>query len=254
LLLPVLFGVLFGLVGMYFIKGEFSLLALGIGAVVLGVAFSYVLHILTHYKFVGNPEQVLRDQVRPVCLGCITTIGSFMGLIFVQTELLRDFGLFASLSILGTTAFSLFYLPQLLNPAKNRINKRAFSLIEKVNAYPFDRNKPLIAVLVVLTVVCTFFYFMGGTRFDADMHDIGYKAGITSYSENLLRTKTYTGDKQKYFASSGRTMEEAIHHFESLNNRLDSLQKEGLVKSYTRTGMLFVPLKYFREAMNSKIA
>lgn len=242
LLLPVLFGVLFGLTGMYFIKGEFSLLALGIGAVVLGVAFSYVLHILTHYKFVGNPEQVLRDQVRPVCLGCITTIGSFMGLVFVQTELLRDFGLFASLSILGTTAFSLFYLPQLLNPAKNRINKRAFSLIEKVNAYPFDRNKPLIAVLVVLTVVCTFFYFMGGTRFDADMHDLGYKAGITSYSENLLRTKTYTGDKQKYFASSGRTMEEAIHHFESLNNRLDSLQKEGLVKSYTRTGMLFVPL------------
>lgn len=115
-------------------------------------------------------------------------------------------------------------------------------MIEKVNAYPFDRNKPLIAVLVVLTVVCTFFYFMGGTRFDADMHDLGYKAGITSYSENLLRTKTYTGDKQKYFASSGRTMEEAIHHFESLNNRLDSLQKEGLVKSYTRTGMFFVPL------------
>lgn len=37
-------------------------------------------------------------------------------------------------------------------------------------------------------------------------------------------------------------MEEAIHHFESLNNRLDSLQKEGLVKSYTRTGMFFVPL------------
>ena len=112
-------------------------------------------------------------------------------------------------------------------------------MIEKVNAYPFDRNKPFIAVLVVLTVVCTFFYFMGGTRFDADMHDLGYKAGITSYSENLLRTKTYTGDKQKYFASSGRTMEEAIHHFESLNNRLDSLQKEGLVKSYTRTGMFF---------------
>lgn len=241
LLLPVFFGILFGLAGMYFLKGEFSLLALGIGAVVLGVAFSYVLHILTHYKFVGNPEQVLRDQVRPVCLSCITTIGSFMGLVFVQTELLRDFGLFASLSIVGTTAFSLFYLPQFLNPGRNRINKRAFSLIEKINACPFDRNKPLIAVLVILTVVCTFFYIGGGTRFDADMHDLGYKSGMTAYSENLLRSKTYTGDKQKYFASSGRTMEEAIHHFESLNNKLDSLQQEGLVKSYTRTGMLFVP-------------
>lgn len=108
LLLPLVFGVLFGLAGMYFIRGEFSLLALGIGAVVLGVAFSYVLHVLTHYKFVSDPEQMLRDQVRPVCLGCITTIGSFMGLVFVQTELLRDFGLFASMSIVGTTVFCIF--------------------------------------------------------------------------------------------------------------------------------------------------
>lgn len=251
LLLPVLFGTLFGLAGMYFIKGEFSLLALGIGAVVLGVALSYVLHILTHYKFVSNPEQVLRDQVRPVCLGCITTIGSFMGLIFVQTELLRDFGLFASLSIIGTTAFSLFYLPQLLNPANNKINKRAFSLIEKFNTYPFDQNKPFIATLSILTVVCTFYYISGGTRFDADMHDLGYKSEITTYSENLLRTKTYTGDKQKYFASSGQTMEEAIHNFKNLNIKLDSLQKEGLVKSYTHTGMLFVPLDVQQERINA---
>lgn len=77
LLLPVAFGTLFGLAAMYFLRGQFSLLALGIGAVVLGVAFSYVLHVLTHYKYVGDPEQVLRDQVKPVCLGCITTIGSF---------------------------------------------------------------------------------------------------------------------------------------------------------------------------------
>lgn len=242
LLMPLVFGVLFGLAGMYFIKGEFSLLALGIGAIVLGVAFSYVLHILTHYKFVNDPEQVLRDQVRPVCLGCITTIGSFMGLVFVQTELLRDFGLFASLSIVGTTAFCLFYLPQFLDPATNRINKRAFLLIERINAFPLDRNKPLIAMLVIITVVCIAFYVKEGTRFDADMHDLGYKSEITTYSENLLRDKTYTGDKQKYFASSGRTMEEAIHRFEGLNSKLDSLQKEDLVKSYTHTGMLFVPL------------
>ena len=37
LLLPVAFGTLFGLAMMYWLKGEFSLLALGIGGVVLGV-------------------------------------------------------------------------------------------------------------------------------------------------------------------------------------------------------------------------
>ena len=74
LLLPVAFGTLFGLTMMYWLKGEFSLLALGIGGVVLGVALSYVLHVLTHQQFVNDTEQLLRDQVKPVLLGCLTTL------------------------------------------------------------------------------------------------------------------------------------------------------------------------------------
>ena len=241
LILPVAFGVVFGLAAMYFIKGEFSLLSLGIGAVVLGVAFSYVLHILTHYKYVSNPEKVLTDQVRPISLGCITTIGSFMGLMFVRTELLRDFGLFASLSIIGTTIFSFIYLPQLLDQNKNKINKKAFSIIERANNYPYDKNKVLIISSIVIILICSGYYIIGGTKFDANMHDLGYRADITSYSENLLRNKTYTGDKQKYFASSGKTMEEAINNFGVLDYKLDSLKKEGLVKDYTRTNLLFIP-------------
>lgn len=242
LLLPVGFGTLFGLAVMYFIKGQFSLLSLGIGAVVLGVALTYVLHVMTHYKYVGDPEQVLRDQVKPVCLGCLTTIGSFMGLIFVRTELLQDFGLFASFAIAGTTAWSLIFLPQLLHMGENKVNRRAFALIDRINAYPFDRKKPLIFVLLAATIVCIGFYIAGGNRFDTDMHNLGYKAENVTYSENLLRNKTYTGDKSKYFVTSGVTMEEAIANFGVMADKLDSLQTIGLVKSYTHTDQLFIPL------------
>ena len=251
LLLPVVFGTLFGLAAMYFIKGHFSLLALGIGAIVLGVALSYVLHIITHYKYISDPEQVLRDQVKPVCLGCLTTIGSFMGLIFIRTELLQDFGLFAAFAIVGTTFFSLIFLPQFLNPRKNKLNHRAFAIIDRINAYPFDRKKPLLFTILATAVVCIGFYIAGGTQFDADMHNLGYKAESTSYSENLLRSKTHTGDKQKYFASSGATMEEAIENFEIMAAKLDSLQNIGLVKSYTHTNQIFVPLHVQQERIDA---
>ena len=251
LLLPVVFGTLFGLAAMYFIKGHFSLLALGIGAVVLGVALSYVLHIITHYKYISDPEQVLRDQVKPVCLGCLTTIGSFMGLIFIRTELLQDFGLFAAFAIVGTTFFSLVFLPQFLNPRKNKLNHRAFAIIDRINAYPFDRKKPLLFTILTTAVVCIGFYIAGGTQFDADMHNLGYKAESTAYSENLLRSKTHTGDKQKYFASSGATMEEAIENFEIMAAKLDSLQNIGLVKSYTHTNQIFVPLHVQQERIDA---
>ena len=251
LLLPVAFGTVFGLAMMYFIKGQFSLLALGIGAIVLGVALSYVLHVITHYKYVSDPVQVLRDQVKPVFLGCLTTIGSFMGLIFINTELLQDFGMFASFAIVGTTAFSLIYLPQFFNPKKNRINKRAFKVIDRVNAYPFERNTPLIAIILLVVAVCIGFYFAGGANFDADMRNLGYFSENVNYSENLYQDKTRSGLKQQYFAASGQTMEEALDNFAILAQKLDSLKEEGLVKSYTPTSQLFVPEKIQQERIDA---
>ena len=242
LLLPVAFGTLFALAMMYWLKGQFSLLALGIGGVVLGVALSYVLHVLTHSRYVDNTEQLLRDQVKPVWLGCLTTIGSFAGLIFIKTDLLQDFGLFAAFAILGTTLFSLTYLPQLLRTGKRKDGQQAFGFVDRLNTYPLDRKKPLLIALAVIIVVCVGAYFIGGVKFDADMHNLGYLEENTEYSEQLLRDKTYTGDKQKYFASRGQTMEEAINNFARLDNKLDSLQRLGLVKSYTHTNQVFVPM------------
>ena len=89
--LPILYGTVFALACMYWIKGGMSLMALGVGAVILGVALSYCLHIIVHQRFVGDVEQMLKDEAVPVCLGCLTTIGAFLGLMFTESELLKDF-------------------------------------------------------------------------------------------------------------------------------------------------------------------
>ncbi len=256
LLLPVAFGTLFGLTMMYWLKGEFSLLALGIGGVVLGVALSYVLHVLTHQQFVNDTEQLLRDQVKPVLLGCLTTIGSFAGLLFVKTDLLRDFGLFAAFAILGTTLFSLAYLPQLLRPTQALPKGGMLGYLNRCQSSNYLSKRPLLrrglgGLLAVVIIVCIGAFIIGGTRFDADMHNLGYDHPLTEYSEQLLREKTYTNDKTKYFASQGRTMEEAIENFALLDRKLDSLQRLGLVKSYTRTNQVFVPLRQQQERIET---
>ena len=256
LLLPVAFGTLFGLTMMYWLKGEFSLLALGIGGVVLGVALSYVLHVLTHQQFVNDTEQLLRDQVKPVLLGCLTTIGSFAGLLFIKTDLLRDFGLFAAFAILGTTLFSLAYLPQLLRPTQALPKGGMLGYLNRCQSSNYLSKRPLLrrglgGLFAVVIIVCIGAFLIGGTRFDADMHNLGYDHPLTEYSEQLLREKTYTNDKTKYFASQGRTMEEAIENFALLDRKLDSLQRLGLVKSYTRTNQVFVPLRQQQERIET---
>ena len=244
LLLPVAFGTLFAMAVMYFLRGQFSLLALGIGGVVLGVALSYVLHVLTHRYYVKDGEQLLREQTKPLLLGCITTIGSFGGLFFTNTDLLQDFGLFAALAIAATTLFSLIYLPQLLFHSTAQPNNPIVNspIVNKVNAYPFDRKPWLIAAVVAVVVVCVGVWLWKGTLFDADMHNLGYDDPRVEHSEQLLRSKTYTGDKEKYFAAQGKTMEEALHNFGLLRQKLDSLSEIGLVKDYTPTDRIFIPL------------
>ena len=234
LLLPVAFGTLFAMAVMYFLRGQFSLLALGIGGVVLGVALSYVLHVLTHRRYVNDGEQLLREQTKPLLLGCVTTIGSFAGLFFTNTDLLQDFGLFAALAIAATTLFSLIYLPQLLSPVGN---SPLFGRGIGGEAKPW-----LIAAVVVVVVVCVGAWLWKGTLFDADMHNLGYDDPRVEHSEQLLRSKTFTGDKEKYFAAQGKTMEEALHNFGLLRQKLDSLAELGLVKDYTPTDQIFIPL------------
>ena len=263
LLLPVAFGTLFAMAVMYFLRGQFSLLALGIGGVVLGVALSYVLHVLTHRLYVTDGEQLLREQTKPLLLGCITTIGSFGGLFFTDTALLQDFGLFAALAIAATTLFCLVYLPQFFFFVRTEASSpsspeggtipSAFKGVEAPSGavggalrsiinYPFDRRPWLIAVVLAVVLVCVGAWLWKGTLFDADMHNLGYDDPRVEHSEQLLRQKTFTGDKEKYFAAEGATMEEALHHFALLRHKLDSLQALGLVKDYTPTDHIFIPL------------
>ena len=255
LMLPVVFGTLFGLSIMYLIRGQFSLLALGLGAIVLGVAMSYVLHIIIHYKYTGDAEKVIRDETVPVLLGCITTIGSFMGLIFIKTDLLQDFGIFAALAIIGTTVFSLIYLPHLMELEGNKINKRAFAVVDKFNNYPLDTKKPLLAIVFIFVIVFIASYAVKGTDFDADMSHLGYIAPNTEYAEHLLDAKTTPAggltDSTRYFAAQGKTPEEALQNFSLLQAKLDSLQKLGLVKDYTHTNSIFVPLTQQKERIDA---
>lgn len=251
LFLPVAFGTFFGLAVMYFIKGQFSLMALGIGAIVLGVAMSYVLHILVHYKYTSDPVQVLRDETKPVLLGCVTTIGSFIGLLFVKTDLLQDFGLFAALAIVGTTVFALVYLPHLMEMEKNRVNRTAFRLIDAFNSYRFHEKKWLLGVIAVVSIICVGAYLVKGTMFDSNMNNLGYINEEVAYAEKMYLQKTATGNNTVPMASQGNTAEEALENFSILETKLDSLKEKGLIKHYTHTNQILIPLQVQQERIDA---
>ncbi|MDR1675246.1 MAG: MMPL family transporter [Tannerella sp.] len=239
LLSPVLYGTFFALSGVYLIKGGMSLLAVGIGAIVLGVALSYCLHFLTHYKYVGDPVRILREQSVPIILCCLTTIGAFTGLLFTRSELLRDFGLFASLALIGTTLFCLIFLPHFFKPRRRQHLDRVFALVDRINAFPFDRQIGLIVLLVVFCGFC--FYASRWVTFDTNLRNIGYHEPDVVRSMQLLAAKTTQGNASIYYAVASPELDSALIAHRQMAATLDSLQAEGLLTDYSKTTLLLLP-------------
>ena len=236
LLLPVGYGMLFALFCLYFMQGIISLMAMGIGAIVLGVALSYCLHVLTHYKYVNDPIKVLREQTKPVILGSITTIGAFMGLLFTDSDLLRDFGLFATFALIGTTFFCLIFLPQFFTSENNRHSEKAFRILEKINTYPFENQKWLVVLLIVISCVC--FYTSDFVEFDTNLKNIGYTDPDVSRSSALLSEKTTHGNASLYFAVGSTNLDSALVYNKEFSKHLSKLQAQGIVKNCGNTSII----------------
>ena len=239
LLLPVVYGAFFALTGMYFIKGGMSLMALGIGAIVLGVALSYCLHVLTHYKYVSDPERVIREQTKPVILGSLTTIGAFAGLLFTKSELLWDFGMFASLGMVGTTLCCLIFLPHFFRPERNKLNQKAIGAIEKFNTYPYEKHKWLIAVVALIFAVSL--YTGRWVTFDSNLRNIGHYEPKVMRSMELLAQKTMPGLENKYFAVLSKDRDSALTYNTILDQRCKELADEGLINKFSNSSMLLLP-------------
>lgn len=245
ILLPVGYGTFFALACMYWIKGGMSLLAIGIGAIVLGVALSYCLHVVTHYKYVSDPERVLREQSTPVCLGCLTTIGAFLGLMFTQSELLSDFGAFASLALVGTTLFCLIFLPHFFSPEKNRRSQKAFALLDKINDFPLDRQKWLLILIGVVSAIC--FYTSSWVTFDNDLKNIGYNEPAVVASQKLLGEKLYGGQFQMYYATANENLDSALMSNQKLEKKLQEMKSSGEISAYFSAASLMPTFEQQRE-------
>ena len=241
LMSPVVYGVFFALACIYWLKGGMSLMAMGIGAIVMGVALSYCLHVLTHHKYVSDPVKVLKDQSTPVVLGCLTTIGAFLGLLFTESDLLKDFGWFASFAMVGTTFFALVFLPHFFRPEGNRRSDRAFKVLDKINSYPLDEKRGVRIALEVICVVCLF--TTGWVAFDSDLRNIGYNEPKVVESRQLYEKKNSTGFATQYYAATSEDLDEALVYNKAIIATLDSLQKEGVLHQYAKVSELFIPLE-----------
>lgn len=111
ILFSLIFGGIFSLAFLVIFKDSVSIIAIGIGSIISGIAVNYPLHFLAHLQHSQNREETIKDIISPLIIGNITTVGAFLSLIFISSDAMRDLGLFSSFLLIGTILFVLVFLP-----------------------------------------------------------------------------------------------------------------------------------------------
>ncbi|MGC4038907.1 MAG: 1-acyl-sn-glycerol-3-phosphate acyltransferase [Chitinophagaceae bacterium] len=236
ILIPVIYGALFSLAAVYFIKGSISVIALGTGSVILGIAVNYSLHVFNHHRHVPDIRQVIKDLAFPLTIGSFTTIGGFFSFEFVKSEMLRDLGLFAGFSLIGASLCSLIFLPHFIVNKKQLVQQESW--IDKVASLRPEHNKWLIGVIAILTVF--FFFFINRVRFEPDMTRMNYMTDDLKNAEEKLNKITAYSLKSVYLVTEGKTLDEALRNNEKLLGDIEQLKEENKVKNYSGVSSLFL--------------
>lgn len=254
ILFPVAFGMVFSLSFLFLLKGVVSAIAIGAGAIVLGIAINYSLHFFTHYKHKRNVKTVLEDLTFPMLIGCTTTVGAFLSLLFAKSEALHDFGLFAAFSLIGAMLFSIFVLPQLLKFSfrkekaviENEHTKH--SLLDRFTAYRFDKNKIIVISAFALTLLFTF--FAGDVSFESDMNKMSFMTKETRDAEKHLDEVNNFAARSVYIFSNGKDLNEALDNNTIVSQKLEALKEQGLIKKYSSVNALFMSEKEQQRRIN----
>ena len=220
----ILFGWLFAMGGMSLLRDEVSMIILGIGSIIIGIAVNYPLHLLAHLRHEHDMRAALREIVSPLVIGNITTVGAFLCLVPMTAPALRDLGLFAAFMLVGTILFVLVFLPHLVGK-RPRTEGGGQRFLRAFSAIDFERKPRLVFGVCLLTVL--FAFFSRHTAFDTDMRHINYmtdgqRADLEAFSRMLGPDSLTT----VYVASESATWDGALQRSETARGALERIVAE----------------------------
>lgn len=231
--IPSIFGALFALAVLYFWKGTISAISLGISSILLGETTDYSIYVLTHLRNNKNIKLLYKDITKPLLLCGITTAITFLCLFFIKSEALKDLGIFASLSVISTTLFSLVLIP-LLYRTKNKVLIPKSNVIDKLGFYSYHKSKFLVGSVLILLVISFFTY--SKVTFNNDLSAINFMTPELKKAEKELENITSSSSKSIYLATYGKSYEEVLNNNNILFGTLEKEKKASQIQNFSSIG------------------
>lgn len=235
LLVPVLYGGAMGVGAIYLLQGSLSVIALGAGAIVMGIAIDFSIHFLSHVRK-NTVEDTVKELSQPLTLGSITTIAAFLSLRFTNTPILEDLGLFTAASLLGAALCTLIFLPHLVPSNSKNVQESKPTVFDKLAILKPESNKWLLLSIVLITPVML--YFSSGVTFDSNLMHLNYLSLEMQQAQDEISEVNPDALGSIFLIADNSNNEEALYKLELINDSVETLQRDGLVRDISMPTLL----------------
>jgi uncharacterized protein len=238
--LPAVFGGGFALAVMYLVKGHISVIALGIGSVILGLIIDYALYFINQFRKKGDTEAVLKEMSLTIVLCCLTSAGAFLCLIFLRSAVLNDLGWFAALSVTGAAIFALAILPQMLTVKDSKKWRKpgSFMFVDRIAGVSYENKTWLVVTLLLLGTVSLFYFRRAG--FEEDMMSLNFMTPKLRQAEAEAGRITDVSLKNIYIVSTSTGTERSLRMQEQVQARLQFLKERKIIRTFNGTGSVIL--------------
>jgi len=246
-MLPAFFGGVFASCMIMLVYPGVSAIAIGCGAMLLGIAVDFGIHFLYHADQVSAGDtsrsdiiHILDKLTKPLMLTGATTLIAFLTLELSVLPGYRQLGLFAVFGIAGAFIFALIALPLLIPRAKSTLRHPVINLTV---IYPMffrwvkGHRKVLIIIVAALSITSAVGIYR--LEFEGDIQKLN-----AVYPDTKKDWDTVIGSFGGMLDSTsvvvkGKDLEEALQRNEMLYSRLRDMREQGKVQGSNSIAPLF---------------
>ncbi|MCH5150331.1 MAG: MMPL family transporter [Spirochaetales bacterium] len=199
--MPVIAGMAFTFLSILIFCGKFGAIALGFGATAAGICIDYSVHYLFKADFYPTLKDLRRGIGKPLFMGYVTTVLSFLLLLLSRIDSLGEIALFGCLVITFSFIFCWFVLQTILPPEKIFYHVTYISFGEKLFAH---WRIPFLCLFACLAVASIFTHL----ETDSSKLDIAHKK-LNARAEKII-TEFGESTNNVFIGFPGKTKDEAI--------------------------------------------
>ncbi len=250
-LLPALFGSTMALGIMRWLLPELSVIVIGSGAMLIGLAVDYGIHVLYHADrlsgteaFAASIQKLMHSIRRPLILSAATTIAAFLALRFSVLPGYRQLGLFVALGIAAALLFVLVVLPRLILfkppvPARQPILNISGWFPTFFNWYDKRKTKALWGVLLISLFMALGLFKL---QFEGDVQKLNAVSEPIQRDWDAVQNVFGASMASTFLILHGKEQETALQENDAMPAILNRLQKSGSIEGFTSVASIFPSL------------